>query len=124
MVAAAASWMEALGLPQREIRKRFTKSDLVLMGWRSAEVSANMRNNQRTPVALPQSSGGLHEQLPYAVQSTEHDAVLRAIEERLGTTVYKMTDERGEIDLRRLTGEEALNYMQAIGMNVIPMTRG
>lgn len=109
-------------MPQREIRRRFTKSDLALMGWRSAEVSANMRDTRRHPVALPEA--GDRFQLPYATQSPEHEERMRVIEERLGGIVYKMVDDRGEIDLRKLTGDEALTYMQAIGIPVIPMTRG
>jgi len=34
-----------------------------------------------------------------------------------------MVDERGQVDLRKLTGDEALQYMQALGMPVMTMGR-
>lgn len=117
-VAAAASWMEALHLSSREIRNRFTKSDIAIMGWRSREVSANMRSKTLRTAPSPSKIDGTGYPL---MEDVEHDAVLKGIEDRLGDVVYKMTDEKGEIDLRRLTGEEAVQYMNAIGIPVMRM---
>jgi hypothetical protein len=115
-VAAAASWMEALNMPSREIRRRFTRSDMAIMGWRSAEMSANMRDKT---VQLPSSMDGEVQHSKF--ESVDHDTVLKNIEDRLGGIVYKMVDERGEIDLRKLTGEEACTYLNVIGVPVIRM---
>jgi hypothetical protein len=110
--------MEALHLSSREIRNRFTKSDIAIMGWRSREVSANMRSKTLRTAPSPSKIDGTGYPL---MEDVEHDAVLKGIEDRLGDVVYKMTDEKGEIDLRRLTGEEAVQYMNAIGIPVMRM---
>ena len=105
-------------MPSREIRKRFTKSDIAIMSWRSAEMNANMRDNTLRTAPLPSKIDGTGYPL---MEDVEHDTVLKGIEDRLGDVVYKMTDEKGEIDLRRLTGEEAVQYMNAIGIPVMRM---
>ena len=115
-VAAAASWMEALHLSSREIRNRFTKSDIAIMGWRSREVSANMRSKTlrpNVPAAPDVNVSGF--------ENVDYDAHLKAIEDRLGPVVFKMTNDEGEIDLRKLTGDEALTYLNAIGVPVVKM---
>lgn len=108
--------MEALGLPSREIRKRFTKSDVVLMGWRSGEISANMRTNVNSEVRIPP---------PATIPNNSYagnDDVLRGIEERLGGVIIeRMVNEHGDVDLRRLTGREAAQYFQALGIPLITM---
>jgi len=102
-------------MPSREMRSRFTKSDIALMAWRSAEVSANMRD--RTVRSLPSKMDGDG----YPTEQTAYEKRLKEIEDRLGTIVYKMQDENGKIDLRRLTGDEAVTYLQAIGVRVVGM---
>jgi hypothetical protein len=109
--------MEALNMPSREIRRRFTKSDIAVMSWRSAEVSANMRDRTLRTPRLPSKMDGSG----YPLESEAYQKQLDAIEARLGGIVYKMTDDKGEIDLRRLTGDEAVTYMQALGVPVIPL---
>jgi hypothetical protein len=111
--------MEALNMPSREIRRRFTRSDMAIMGWRSAEMSANMRDKTVRKAPLPSSMDG--ETYGNGMENVDHDEVLKKIEDRLGGIVYKMVDERGEIDLRKLTGEEACTYLNAIGVPVIRM---
>jgi len=108
-------------MPSREIRRRFTRSDMAIMGWRSAEMSANMRDKTVRTAPLPSSMDGEVQHSKF--ESVDHDAVLKNIENRLGGIAYKMTDERGEIDLRRLTGDEAVTYLQAIGVPVFNMGR-
>jgi hypothetical protein len=110
--------MEALNMPSRDIRRRFTKSDIAIMAWRSAEVTANMHDKTFRPHALPSTLEG---QELGTMENVDQDAMLKRIEERLGGIVYKFTDERGEIDLRKLTGDEAVTYLQAIGVPVIKM---
>lgn len=104
-------------MPSREIRRKFTKSDIAIMSWRSAEVSANMHNKTVRPASLPAKldSGASY------MENTDRDAELQRIEERLGGIVYRMTDDKGEIDLRKLTGDEACQYMAALGIPIIRM---
>lgn len=105
-------------MPTREIRRRFTKSDMAIMGWRSAEVSANMRDRTyrglKSSDIAAESGAGLFE-------NVERDEMLKGVETRLGGIVYKMTDERGNVDLRRLTGDEAFQYMRALNIPVVKM---
>lgn len=105
-------------MPSREIQRRFTKSDIAIMSWRSAELSANMRDRTLRTVPLPSKLDGTGYPL---MENVEHDTRLREIETRLGGIVYKMVDENGEIDLRKLTGDEAVQYMTAIGIPVMRM---
>ena len=105
-------------MPSREIRRRFTRSDMAIMGWRSAEMSANMRDKTVRKAQLPSSMDG---GAVGTMENVDHDEVLKKIEDRLGGIVYKMVDTRGEIDLRKLTGEEACTYLNAIGVPVIRM---
>lgn len=100
-------------MPTREIRDRFTKSELVIMGWRGAEMTYNMEQKVHTPMMAPRDGG--YEPDHVVAQSDD----LQRLEDRLGPVASKMVDARGKIDLRRLTGAEALRYMGAIG---IPIT--
>lgn len=98
--------MEATSLPIYELRKRFTTSEMVISGWRSTEVAGNMEALRVNPPASskgPVSEGGWD------------DRQLDELESKIGSFADKMVDENGEIDLRRLTGAEALRYMSAIG---------
>lgn len=46
------------------------------------------------------------------------EAALLEVERRMGGVANKAVDENGEIDLRRLTGKEALTYMNALGIRM------
>jgi len=107
-------------MPLHEIRQRFTKSDMAVMAWRATEMAANMRDRTLPSARLPEKlDGGSYN----FMENVDHDEMLKRIEERLGPIVWKMTDERGEIDLRKLTGDEALTYMQTLGIPVVKMGR-
>jgi len=102
-VAAAASWMEAAQLPLRELRRKYTKSEMAIAGWRSLETASNMR--QQTIAPAQQS------QIPPSAQ----DAIERDLEEKIGDFAEQLVNEKGEIDLRRVTGAQAVRFMNAIG---------
>lgn len=95
--------MEAAQLPLRELRKKYTKSEMALAGWRSMETAANMR--QQTIAPAQQS------QLPVQAQ----DAIERDLEDKIGDFAEQLVNENGEIDLRRVTGAQAVRFMNAIG---------
>lgn len=115
-IALAASWMESTKLPLREIKKRYKKSEMAIMAWRSSEMAFNMKANLHVPqgqrVAQPQQREELH--------SAVSDDALALLERRLGPIVSKLENKNGEIDLGQLTGEEALRYMNAMGMPFAP----
>lgn len=99
----------------REVRKRFTKSELAMMAWRSAEMAHNMSLSTKQHVQ-PRANG---QQTEYTGAPAVHsDAQISALEARLGPVAYKMVDDKGEVALGRLTGNEALQYMAALGIRM------
>jgi len=102
--------MESLKLPMREIRQKYTKSEMYIMGWRAAETAWNMEQQRN-------SSPPQHSRAP--VIPSEHamdDAQLKNLEARMGPTIVAKLGE--DLDMRKLTGEEAMQFMMAMG---IPM---
>lgn len=115
--------MEALQLPQAEIRKRFTFSDLAILGWRGAEMNYNMRSSIAHSPSPREQFGDAEDMVERAYQSGYYgnDAFAdrcMQIEEQLGDVANKMVDDRGHVDLRRLTGDEAMRFMGAMGISV------
>ena len=107
--------MESLKMPMRQIRDSYTKSELMIMAWRSNELSYNMDKN--TPRTGKNGSMGRETSRNDTSQSVDLDV----LEQRLGSVAEKMVREDGMIDLRRCTGDEAMRYMAAMG---IPITGG
>lgn len=113
--------MEALQLPQAEIRKRFTFSDLAIMGWRGAEMNYNMRTSISHGPGPREQFGDVEGMVEKAYESGYYgndafaDQCMK-IEEQLGDVAHKMVNDKGQVDLRRLTGPEAMRYMGAMGV--------
>ena len=108
VVAAAASWMESLKMPLRDIYKKYTKSEMAMQGWRSSEIAHNMsehhaRRNDRAEGAPNAPSG--------YVSDAES-----ALERRLGADLVNKLDE--DLDFRKLTGDEVVRFMGAMGVNI------
>lgn len=93
--------MEALHLPVRELRQRYTKSEMAIMAWRSSEMSHNMSQ-------MTAKNGG----------GPEEDKQLSALERRLGGIAEKIENEKGELDLHKLTGPEAMQFMASMGIPI------
>jgi hypothetical protein len=112
--------MESLKMPMREIREKFTKSELAILGWASAEQAFFMRRHRSTPVGGDKGLyGSTNAQNEVSMgRPTPAEEVL---EQRLGPTVVeKMVDKQGNIDLRQLTGDQTLHYLRSIGVNIAP----
>lgn len=82
-----------------------------------------MRSNISHSSSSPRDAFGNVDQMvekAYGSQepSDEFAYRLQQIEERLGDVATKMVDDRGRIDLRKLTGEEAMRYMGALGISI------
>jgi hypothetical protein len=109
LAATAASWMETFKMPLRQVSSTYRKSELVLLAWRSSEISANMASQyqNRQPNTATPALG--------APGSYSGDADMEALEHRLGSVAGKL-DER--LALNELTGQEALRYMNALGIHV------
>lgn len=107
-VAAAAGWMESLKMPLREIYKRYTKSEMALQGWRSSEIAYNMSNHYKRG---SESASGA----PVAGRGyiSEEESALEA---RFGPALVAKLDE--ELDMRKLTGDEVVRYMGALGIPI------
>jgi hypothetical protein len=139
--------MESLKMPMREVLKCYTKSELAILAWRSTELAQNMKHRRegaqnplpsvpKRTTGRPEAKNGdytedVHTDLPGKDPGNlyenipEHgvsDRELKFIEERFGPTVVeRFVDERGEINLRKLTGDQAVHYMNVLGIPIIGM---
>jgi hypothetical protein len=119
-------------MPMREIRKRFTFSEMALMAWRSKEMSANMARGRKKPDVIPTETQtrelpdyGLQHR-PTAkptvnVQETETSYQLPK-DINNGVAIPKtFFDEEGELNLRQVSGPQALRYLNMLGLNIMPV---
>lgn len=97
LVAQAASWMEMTKLPLHEVRRRYTKSEMMMAAWRNGEISYNMESKR----------------IPTAAQEVEAYVPKSLLE--------KATTSEGELDLRNLSDDEVFQYFNSIGMPVARM---
>lgn len=96
--------MEAFHLPMREVRKRFTKSELGMLAWRSSEIAHNMGQSvRRSPVASEVAVSGFEEKQ------------IALLEKRMGPVALKLDE---ELNMNKLTGAEALQFMSALGIHM------
>jgi hypothetical protein len=104
-IASLAAQIEMFGLSKRELEKKFVRSELVMLAWRSQEISASFESIR------PQVETG---------DKTKKKRYLDAqVPEGLPDKFY---NDDGEIDLRKVTGEEAYKYMSSIGVKLPIMT--
>ncbi len=91
-------------MPLRQILKTYTKSELSIIAWRSAETAYNMSQIQcQQPANVGKEPGDR------PVEASE-------LEEKLGPVIVdKFGGVDGEVDLRKLTGQEAIRFMKALG---------
>lgn len=100
------SLVETFQMPLREIRDRFTWSELVLMGWRSAEQTHQLKS--KTP-----------ENLRAAPAATGKKRKAYGPDELIPDNLPdRFFNEEGEVDLRKVTGKDAARYLNAIGIHV------
>lgn len=93
------------GLSKRELESKFTRSELVLLAWRSQEQSAML------DASLKKNKGG---------SRTPSGSYEEGVPEGLPPHFY---NERGEVDLRKVTGKEAYRYFSSLGIKLPIMTR-
>jgi hypothetical protein len=104
MAAAAASWIEALGLPLREIEERYTRSEVALMAWRSQEQGHQMRLKMKT---------GGKPTLPVDSKVEHQIAALERFSEKLKKP---LTDDEGMFTVKHQSGEDALKVFEMMGL--------
>jgi hypothetical protein len=105
-IASMAAQIEMFGLSKREIERKFCRSELVLLAWRSQEISASLEQQS------PESDSNIPKK-----KRKYSDA---SIPDGLPDHFY---NESGEVDLRLVTGEEAYKYLSAVGMK-LPIMQG
>lgn len=106
-VAAAASWLESLKMPLREMYGKYTKSELGIMAWRSGEISSNMHKDH----AGSQTGAAGSSPAPAGYVSAKE----LEVEERLGSLASKLDE---DLDMRKLTGQEVRVFLGAQGLHV------
>jgi hypothetical protein len=107
-------------IPMREIRRKFTVSELTLTAWRSKEMSANMRKT-RTNLPPPGNLGpGYPEQPinPNQIKETENAYILPEGVNAGVSIPKKFFDKQGDLNLSQVTGPEAVRYLNALGLNI------
>ncbi len=93
--------MEMFGLSKRELEEKFTRSEMVLLAWRSQEMSYHMKlGSETTKWPSRNSDPEMPTDLP------DH--------------FYSIDEKTGErqIDLRNVTGEEAHRFCSMQGMRL------
>lgn len=75
----------------------------------------NMASRRNKPHHEPVLNGN---GLSFEPAGRIHGPEIQALEERLAPLAYKFVDSKGEVDLRKLTGQEALGYLSAMGVNM------
>lgn len=104
------------GLSKREIDDRFTKSELMLLAWRSQEMSYNMKkqsDDTKTNAPRAAGSGIKHQQV-----------VTGELPQDLPDHFFRKDDDpeagvkAGELDLRQVTGADAYRLFQKMGIKL------
>lgn len=98
-------------MPVREIAKKYTKSELAIVAWRSAETAHNLE--VATKVRRPHSDSSTGPETPG--NRIPEDT----LEVKMGPEVVaKLGGEDGEVDLRKMTGAEAMRFMSALSIGM------
>lgn len=113
----AASVIELLQLPLREIKTRYTKSEMFILAWRS------MEQYQQTKRQMKKARQGTGSGIKYEAKEEKPERMRKHYEsgqipEGLPD---KFFDEEGGINLSQVTGAEAAKYLNLIGIPVSPM---
>ena len=120
--------MDNFKLPLREIKAKYTKSDIALLAWNSRLQSYNLSlgfESTKSDAPKPQLVHSDPDVIsPAGVKETEKAYTLP---EGVNNGVHipkKFFDEEGEIDLRRGSGPEVARYINALGIPLVVMPRG
>ena len=88
------------GLSKRELEKKFRRSELVIMAWRSQEISASLDKPKEDKTTETKKKRFYSDaQVPQGLPD-------------------RFYNEAGEIDLRNVTGEEAYKFMMSQGIKL------
>jgi hypothetical protein len=102
--------METFRLPLREIRKKFTKSEIILMGWRSQEQSQSLKKRLGDK---PKSKG----RQASTDEKYKRDYSEYIVPDELPDRFY---DENGDINLSKVSAADARQFLEAQGLMFPP----
>ena len=107
-------------MPTREIRQKFKKSEIAIMAWRSSEMAKNMETSYTSGMGKSDGTVPVSSSITEGIQAGgERDFAI--LEEKMGDVVVNnMVNAEGDVDLRRLTGDQAIRYLSAMGL-MVPM---
>lgn len=114
--------MEMFQAPLREIQDRFTKSELVILGWRSAEQAYKMRLRMHRPSKDEDDDKPVFEGEAKTEAKAEGKKKTYADADTPENLPDRFYDEEGEVNLSKTTLRDAVQYMNAIGIKMpVPM---
>ena len=117
--------METFQLPLREIRKKFTTSELVLMAWRSQEQHFHFKNKIKTDETEEdetevQEEGTMKKKKHGIYGPNDHIPADLPEKFYAKEDIYdargKLVARKGEIVLSQVTGEEAKRYFACLNI--------
>lgn len=119
--------METFCLPYREILDRFTKSELVLMGWRSQEQAYKWRIKMKKAergedIDSSDSGSGKVKRKQYDGIGPERMSDKYFAQETLRDERGRVIAHAGDFNLSQVTGEEARRYFE--GVLKVPLPPG
>lgn len=106
--------METFSLPLSEIGRRFTWSEIVMMGWRSQEQAYQLRSKRADARDEDWQGKPPVEQGKKKKPRKQYDG---HVPENLPDRFF---DEEGEVNLSKVTIKDAIKYMHAQGFKIPP----
>jgi len=112
--------MQELKMSMDEIEEKFTKSELIIMSWTSQEQAAGLEEETKRKRSSIKSKTQLQELTEeLSGKEIENTSPVRT-QEGLPDNYY---NEEGEVDLRKVSGKEAVRLLSAMGMHFMPMMK-
>jgi hypothetical protein len=118
--------METFCMPLHEIRERFTRSELFMIGWRSQEQHYHFKRKMKSPskdganyaAGERRQRYGPNDIIPQGLPEKffASETVLDKTRIDPKTGLPRVIASPGEVNLSQVTGPEAVKYMASIGM--------
>jgi len=110
--------MQEFKMSMDEIEEKFTKSELMIMSWTSQEQAAHLEEEtkrKKTSIKNKTQLQDLEEELSGKEITT--------VERQSSDLPDRYYNEEGEVDLRKVSGKEAVRLLSAMGMHFMPMMK-
>lgn len=101
-------------MPMREIYSKYTRSELHVLAWESKQKA----NNTHKMLSRNKSEDG---SIGSSVTETANAYILPSGVNNNVPIPKKLVNERGELDLRKGTGDDAFNYLTKLGIPLMRM---